>query len=84
METIRKPKTVSSKNAVTVKGNFLLIQFEGKEYRFEINSISKTLANASQAARENFVVSPGGYGIHWPDVDEDLSVNGLLKTQIEE
>jgi hypothetical protein len=26
----------------------------------------------------NFQISPSGYGIHWPDIDEDLSVEGLL------
>jgi len=24
------------------------------------------------------VVSPSGYGIHWPELDEDLSVDGLI------
>lgn len=24
-------------------------------------------------------LSPGGYGIHWPDLDEDISVESLLK-----
>jgi hypothetical protein len=28
--------------------------------------------------RENFEISPSGYGIHWPDVDEDLSIDGLI------
>ncbi len=36
------------------------------------------LANAHQQQRENFEISPGGYGIHWPDLDEDLSVKGFL------
>ncbi len=29
--------------------------------------------------RMNAELSPGGYGIHWPLVDEDLSINGLLR-----
>lgn len=37
------------------------------------------LANASQQARENWQTSGGGYGIHWPDIDEDLSTDGLLR-----
>ena len=24
-------------------------------------------------------VAGGGYGIHWPDIDEDLSTEGLLR-----
>ena len=27
----------------------------------------------------NWEVSGGGYGIHWPDIDEDLSTEGLLR-----
>jgi hypothetical protein len=37
------------------------------------------LLHASKAARKNWKVSGGGYGIHWPDVDEDLSTEGLLR-----
>ena len=84
METIRKPKTISDKNAVAVKGDFLILQYQGEEYRFELSSISKQLANASQAVRENFKVSPSGYGIHWADADEDLSINALLNNRIED
>ena len=28
--------------------------------------------------RNNFEVSPSGYGIHWPLIDEDLSIDGLI------
>ncbi len=37
------------------------------------------LLNASPAERKNWKVSGGGYGIHWPDIDEDLSTEGLLR-----
>jgi len=36
------------------------------------------LANATQAQRDNWELAGGGYGIHWPDIDEDLSTEGLL------
>lgn len=36
------------------------------------------LSNATRAERENYELSPAGIGIHWPDIDEDLSVAGLL------
>src|SRR5262249_27185226 len=36
------------------------------------------LLNASAAQRKNWRVAGGGYGIHWPDLDEDLSTEGLL------
>lgn len=37
------------------------------------------LLNASEKERRNWRVAGGGYGIHWPDVDEDLSTEGLLR-----
>lgn len=40
---------------------------------------SKTLAEAAVPERLQAELSPGGYGIHWPLLDEDLSVNGLLR-----
>ena len=37
------------------------------------------LFNANAAQRQNWQIAGGGYGIHWPDVDEDLSTEGLLR-----
>ncbi|HEX9836549.1 MAG TPA: DUF2442 domain-containing protein [Alphaproteobacteria bacterium] len=37
------------------------------------------LANATPAQRTNWQIAGGGYGIHWPDIDEDLSTEGLLR-----
>ena len=37
------------------------------------------LLHATQAQRKNWRLAGGGYGIHWPDVDEDLSTEGLLR-----
>jgi hypothetical protein len=37
------------------------------------------LLNATAAQRRNWRVAGGGYGIHWPDIDEDLSTEGLLR-----
>lgn len=37
------------------------------------------LQSATPAQRTNWKVSGAGFGIHWPDVDEDLSVDGLLR-----
>jgi len=36
------------------------------------------LLHATAEQRNNFVISGAGFGIHWPDVDEDLSVQGML------
>jgi hypothetical protein len=37
------------------------------------------LFGATPEQRANWRKSGGGYGIHWPDIDEDLAVDGLLR-----
>ncbi len=37
------------------------------------------LLNASPDERSKFEILGGGAGIHWPQIDEDLSVDGLLR-----
>ncbi|MEE8171135.1 MAG: DUF2442 domain-containing protein [Phycisphaerae bacterium] len=37
------------------------------------------LLDATPAQRAKWQVCGGGYGIHWPDIDEDLSTQGLLE-----
>ncbi|HYO49297.1 MAG TPA: DUF2442 domain-containing protein [Chloroflexia bacterium] len=37
------------------------------------------LFHATAEQRANWQVSGGGYGIHWPDIDEDLSTAGMLR-----
>ena len=37
------------------------------------------LLHATPLERDNWQIAGAGFGIHWPDVDEDLSVEGLLR-----
>lgn len=37
------------------------------------------LEGATPAQRAHWEISGGGYGIHWPEIDEDLSTEGLLR-----
>ena len=36
------------------------------------------LLEASSSQRENYILSGNGTGIHWEEIDEDISVPGLL------
>jgi hypothetical protein len=56
----------------------LTLIVDGKKYTFPLADISKRLTDASPADREKYEISPAGYGIHWPLIDEDLSINGLI------
>ena len=37
------------------------------------------LLSATPEQRQNWEAAGGGYGIHWPDIEEDLSTEGLLR-----
>lgn len=37
------------------------------------------LLDATDAQRANWEIAGGGFGLHWPDVDEDISTEGLLR-----
>lgn len=59
-------------------GTMLHLRVDGKHYQIDIAGVSERLRNATQKQRENFELSPAGYGIHWPEVDEDFSIDGLI------
>lgn len=37
------------------------------------------LANATPEQRKNYEIVGSGEGVHWPDVDEDISARGMLQ-----
>ncbi len=58
------------------------LKIDGKLIKITLDKISLKLKAANDFQRQFFKVSPSGYGIHWPLLDEDLSVNAILKTSI--
>lgn len=63
---------------VSFVGMMLRLQVDGKSYEIDIAKHSKLLKEAPPEWRAKFEVSPSGYGIHWPELDEDLSIDGLI------
>jgi len=57
----------------------LLLVIDGNEIKIPLAKVSKKLEVATDIERQFYKISPSGYGIHWPLIDEDLSVNALLK-----
>ena len=49
-----------------------------KEVRFPVSMNSK-LKTASDKQRNNIEIICNGTGLHWPDLDEDLSVTGIME-----
>jgi hypothetical protein len=37
------------------------------------------LADATPAQRQHFEILGNGEGVHWPDIDEDISAQGMLQ-----
>ena len=64
---------------VRIENNFLVLTVDNQMISLRLSDISQKLENASKQEREMIKISPSGYGFHWPLLDEDLSINGLLK-----
>lgn len=75
----RKNKTYPAIVSVHVeKDKVVAIMSDGREVAIPIAWFSRLL-NASVKELKNFVISPGGYGIHWPDIDEGISVKAFFE-----
>ena len=76
MSTIVKTLQVKEVNFI---GDEMYLLTDEKKYVFDLNIISKKLLNASDIERMLYKISPSGYGIHWPLIDEDLSIQALIQ-----
>ena len=59
-------------------GDYMTLTIDGNEKQFRIKDVSPILEKASENERNTYEFSPSGYGIHWPLLDEDISIDGLL------
>ena len=64
--------------SVRFQQHMLVIEADGKRLLCDLNKLSQRLLQANDEERNNYVISPSGYGIHWPALDEDVSVHALL------
>ncbi len=72
MSTLTEPKRTARYD-----GGYVTVLIAGTvEIRFPI-TVSDRLARGTEAQLKNIEVSP--FGLHWPELDEDLSYKGLLK-----
>ena len=65
-------------NNLKFEDDYLVLTIDGKEKKFKLQDVSLALEKASERERKTFEISPSGYGIHWPLLDEDISIDGLL------
>jgi len=57
----------------------LYLSVDGQAYRIPWQKCSPRLNSATLEERSFIQISPSGYGLHWPLIDEDLAVDPLLK-----
>jgi hypothetical protein len=65
---------------ISFVSDFMVITVNNQTVKLKLIDVSEKLAKASEKERNDFKISPSGYGIHWPLLDEDLSINGMLKS----
>lgn len=74
MSTLTAPKRTAYYD-----GGYVIVRIAGTvEIRFPITA-SARLEKGTEAQLKNIEVSP--FGLHWPELDEDLSFKGLLNGQ---
>ena len=77
--TITEPKAADRVKDVTCTDDELtVVLVDGRRISVPIAWYPR-LFHATAEQRANWVLAGAGYGIHWPDLDEDLSVSGLLR-----
>lgn len=65
--------------AIHIDGERLTVDLmDGRSISVPLGWYPRLLA-ATPAQRQDWQIAGGGYGIHWPEIDEDLSTKGLLK-----
>jgi hypothetical protein len=65
---------------IRFENNYLILRVDNQLIKLNLTDISEKLVNATNSERKDFKISPSGYGIHWRQLDEDLSINGMLKS----
>ena len=73
-----KAKPVLAK-AIETTPDALVLIMEDRAISISWEKCSERLAHASSIERARAELSPSGYGIHWPLIDEDLAVGPLLR-----
>lgn len=74
-----KASEVILATGVAATARALVILLPGRKVQLPWVSIPGKLRQAAWVERKRMELSPGGYGVHWPLLDEDLSVAGLVR-----
>ena len=69
--------------AVTAK-NLRVELDDGRTIEIALDGVPwlRWLARASERARDNWVLEPGGFAVYWPDLDDGVEVCHLLSQSL--
>ena len=71
--------TIHTVKNIQFDKTFMVLTVDNKTYKIKLSDVSPKLTKAPDKIRNDFQISSSGYGIHWPGIDEDLSIDGLIK-----
>ena len=66
----------TARTVASVGGEIIVLMESGREIRFPVAD-NPRLARGTPSQLDHIEISP--FGLHWPDLDEDLSLRGLLE-----
>jgi hypothetical protein len=73
-----RPASEARTTAVAVSDHFLTVHLDDGRMLSVPASWFSRLARATAAQRAHYELVDGGRAIHWPEIEEDISVAGLL------
>ena len=63
---------------IRVEAGILRLKIGDRVVEKTLSELSPLFASAKDSELACYQVSPSGYGIYWPLLDEDISIDGLL------
>jgi hypothetical protein len=77
MSTVVKPQEVRIKNIEVTDDTITAYLVDGRVISVPL-AWSWRLSEATPEQRANYEIIGDGQGIHWPEIDEDISAEGML------
>ena len=77
MSTVVKPQEVRIKNIEVTDDTITAYLVDGRVISVPL-AWSWRLSEATPKQRANYEIIGDGQGIHWPEIDEDISAEGML------
>ena len=77
MSTVVKPQEVRIKNIEVTDDTITAYLVDGRVISVPL-AWSWRLSEATSEQRANYEIIGDGQGVHWPEIDEDISAEGML------